>query len=205
LAKFALNCRLRKSQVFCTTSRLCIPRCPLYTSAKRFDDFDDNLLFDPKPDWKPEPVAAPAPTDTKQYIARLGSKGRKYVRYNFFKDTHYIDLRELFEKEGRSFPTRKGIMMTKGSMSQLLKMFDKIDEKVEFVKAGKSTEELLAVVDSIHVKVYTFRSMILIDVGSYYSRDGEEKRGKGLSMTEEQYASLKFEANNIRTVLDDFP
>ena len=46
-------------------------------------------------------------------------------------------------------------------------------------------------------------SMILIDVGSYYARGGEEKRGKGLSMTEEQYAGLKAEADNIRTVLDD--
>jgi len=157
----------------------------------------------PKAESQPKPAAAPVPTDKTQYRVRLGSKGKKYVRYSFFKGTHYIDLRELYEKDGDLLPTKKGIMMRRGPASQLLKMFDKIDEKLEVVKAGKSTEELLPVIDSINAKVYKFKSMILIDVGSYYARGGEEKRGKGLSMTEEQYAGLKAEADNIRTVLDD--
>jgi len=130
------------------------------------------------------------------YMKQLGTKGKKYIRSNVFKNTSYIDIREMYEKDGKMNPGAKGISLKESDIKLFYKKetLDQIKQNIDGLKMGASEVPKIKLTEKIQISVRKFKSMTLVDIREYYKAGDELKPGKkGISLTIEQYRCLKDE------------
>jgi len=175
---------------------------------------DDQDSSDEEPEGKKKSEKAkPKPkkrvkVDKDSYQVLLGGTGKKYARYNSFKGTSYLDIREMYEKEGKLLPGGKGISL-KREIAELLfdqEIKDKVKENTDSLKCGAQETPKIAIGGSkINICCRLFKKFTLIDIREYYNdkKTDELKPGKkGISLNPTQWFALQKEEDNILALFE---
>lgn len=67
--------------------------------------------------------------DNGDFSIDLGNK--RHVRINEFKGRHFVDIREMYEKDGKVLPGKKGISLNLDQWRNLVKNVGKISKAID--------------------------------------------------------------------------
>ncbi|WIA32807.1 hypothetical protein OEZ86_005989 [Tetradesmus obliquus] len=130
------------------------------------------------------PAAAAAGSSGAEEVP-LG--GRKRAAVSVFQGRLFMDLREMYEKDGQQLPGKKGIAL---KPEEWRKICDAA-EAISSAHGGRDTRYKLDLGSKRQVAISEFKGTYYVNVREFYEKNGELLPGsKGLSMTGEQWGKL---------------
>lgn len=145
-----------------------------------------------------EPAAGTEDVEAPDEVPFNLSNNRK-AGISDFKGTHYCNIREYYEKDGKQLPGKKGISLPQ---EQFLKLEQHAQELTEAL-TDKNDGFSVALSNKRKASISSFSNKWGVDIREWYEKDGEEKPGKkGIFLNPEQWHIL---AKGMNKLADAFP